>query len=153
VVVALTACSFRPGSPTGGGDDVNPGEMVAMIGEPDFSGTLVDGLLAPGRNVLEPDAFAFGGLHAISYSGDQLNDASTYANTINNLGAVVGFGYRQVPTDWMGDRPHGLGLASSDTFTVSYDGEIQLSAGQHMLSVDADDRAIVQVATDGVTFS
>jgi len=50
------------------------------------------------------------------------------------------------------DRPHNLGLTNSDGFTIAYDGEVQMMAGTHTVQVDGDDRAIVQMAGDGVTF-
>lgn len=153
IVAVLGGCSFK--SPTGGddddGDDVGPGEKLVPLEENAFAGTLVDGLVAK-RGVLEPDAFATGGLHAVAYTPNKIADQSTYASVIASLGTAVGAGYRQTLVDWQFGRPHGLGLVSDDQFTIAYDGEIQMTAGTHNIMIEADDRAIVQMAGDGVTF-
>ncbi|MBX3154795.1 MAG: hypothetical protein KF773_02260 [Deltaproteobacteria bacterium] len=65
----------------------------------------------------------------------------------------LGEGYAQLPANWMNGRPRGLNLpANSDNWTLIYDGEVLLPMGSLELQVDADDRAVVQVALDGKTF-
>jgi hypothetical protein len=148
--VCLSACSFHPPG------ELGPGESMVTITDDtaaDFSGTRVDALVAT-RGAIEPDAFALGGLRATSYLNNHIMDTSHYADVIAALPAPVMTAYRQIGADWMDtDRPHDLGLTSNDNFTITYDGEIALPAGDFTLSIDADDRAIVQLALDGTTYS
>jgi len=146
----LAACSF---SPLG----VGPPETTVTVTDDsaaDFAAhdQLVGGVVTPWGSI-EPDAFVPGGLHARAFAGEHVADADSYEDVALKVTSLLGESYRQLPADWANDlRPSGLGLTSSDLFTVLYDGEVELPLGIQQLELAADDRAIVQIASDGTTF-
>lgn len=146
---ALAACTFTP---PGAGDS----GVVTIVDdtEADFaSHALLDGGVVTPWGTIEPEAFVIDGLHARAFATNLVADADTYDDVVAKATMFLGASYRQAPTDWGSSlRPKGLGLTSPDQYTVFYDGEIELPAGIQKLELDADDRAIVQVALDDVTF-
>lgn len=161
MAIALAGCGFTIDVVGGGDDGVPDGTRITLTDDTaaDFADNdgLVDAVIAP-RGVIEPDAFILGGLEAHGFAGNHVADASTYDSVIaatSAAGTELGFSYRQVPADWSmttANRPRGLGITSTDNYTVLYTGEILLPQGTVTLETDADDRAIVQVALDGTTF-
>ena len=156
-VIALAGCGFSL-APGGGGDDGIPdGTRITLTddtaAELANNAGLTDGVVAA-RGALEPDAFVVGGLKARGFAGNQVADASTYDGVADAVGPQLGFGYRQVPADHDAtyDRPRGLGITTNSDYTILYTGEILLPQGIVTLTTDADDRVVVQVALDGVTF-
>jgi hypothetical protein len=144
---ALAACTFTP--PTNS-------DLVTLTddNEVDFAAhaELEGGVVTP-WGTIEPSAFVIGGLHARAFAGSVVADQDTYDDVVVKATAPLGASYRQLPTDWNNQlRPVGLGLPNRDFYTVFYDGEIQLPLGVQDLELNADDRAIVQVALDGKTF-
>ena len=156
--VWATACSFSI-APSGGDDDPVGGQRtITDDTAADFAAhaELHDGVIAA-RGAIEPAAFVVGGLHARAYAGNLMDDASTWDSVVADTASrpLLGEGYRHVPTDWSPDaikRPRGLGITTTGNFTVLYDGEILLPAGEVMLQVAGDERVVVQVALDGSTF-
>jgi hypothetical protein len=144
----LAACSFSP-----------PGDLESTVTLTDDSTVdfaahdqLVDGVVTP-WGTIEPDAFVLAGLHARAFDGELVDDDDSYDDVVQKATSPHGESYRQAFADWGNElRPTGLGLTSSDQFTVFYDGEIELPLGIQELELEVDDRAIVQLATDGKTF-
>lgn len=159
--IALCGCGFTLNPPAGGSDDGIPdGTRITLTDDTaaqfmDNAG-LVDGAVAP-RGVIEPSPFVLDGLEAHAYNGNLVADSSTYDSVVAvaSTATELGFSYRQIPADWsmtIANRPRGLGITTTDQYTIVYTGEILLPSGPVTLATDADDRAIVQVALDGVTF-
>lgn len=152
------ACGFSTPASEGGDDDIPPGMQVTLVDDTaaDFAAhTALTGGVVAARGAIEPEAFVLGGLRARAYAGNNVADDSTFDSVAANVGPVIGTGYRQVPADWANlgsGRPKGLGLTSGSNFTLILDGEVLLPAGSPALVVNADDRAVVQVALDGTTF-
>ncbi|MEO8703252.1 MAG: PA14 domain-containing protein [Kofleriaceae bacterium] len=146
VLCVLAACGFD--SP-----ESKDGAPVSIVDD-NFADAelLVDGVVTP-WGTLEPAAFVVGGLHARAFAGDQVDDDDSYDDVAAKATTLRGASYRQLLVDRGGNgRPRGLGLAANTDYTVLYDGEILLPFGVQKLELTADDRAIVQIATDGVTF-
>ncbi|HEU0030439.1 MAG TPA: PA14 domain-containing protein [Kofleriaceae bacterium] len=147
LVVASSACTFSPReisqTPTTLTDD----------SEQDFANhaVLADGVVTP-WGTIEPAAFVPGGLRVRAYAGDQVADSDDFDAVVAKATTLLGSSYRQSPDDWTTSRPRGIGLSSSDNFTLIFEGEILLPLGQQRLEIDADDRAVAQVALDGKTF-
>ena len=154
VVALLGGCTFHAHAAGDAGDD--DGGSGALIDDTaaDFqaAGSLDDGAIDPG-GMLEPAAFVLGGLKARAYDGKHISDLTTAWADIETevAGATVrGTAFAQLPADWGGNRPTGLGLLAAtmpnDNFTVLYDGELFVPAGDHTVDIDGDDAAALEIA-------
>jgi hypothetical protein len=141
--VLLTACSFST-TLDGDGDD-DPGVMLTITDDMFVDGEVRDGVVEDGR--IEPDGFVLGGLHARAFQSGLVDNGEDFTKVLADAAAATqaGAGYAQVPANWGGSRPRGLGLTLDIGFSVLYDGEILLPKGETSLEVDADDRALVEV--------
>jgi hypothetical protein len=95
--------------------------------------------------LLVPEAF-IAGLHLRSYPMITMTDATTW-DTLG-LGTLIGERYGEVPsTQWGSGRPYAVGLVSSnsDDFTVTYEGEMYLPAGDTTLQLAADDQGFFEI--------
>jgi hypothetical protein len=148
VVLCCASCSFTP-------PDANV-RTVTLVDDTEAhfaAHAQLDDGVATSWGTLEPDAFVIAGLHARAFEGNHVDDDDTFEDVAGKVTAQRGAAYRQVFADHGGSaRPRGLGLESSDQYTLLYDGEILLPVGLQQLEVVADDAAIVQIAQDGVTF-
>ena len=142
VLLGLAACSF---STTIDGADDEPGILQTITDDMFADGAVQDGVIANGR--IEPDGFVLGGLHARAFQSGLVDAGEDFTKVLADAAAATqtGAGYAQVPLDWGGSRPHGLGLMLDIGFSVLYDGEILLPKGETSLEVDVDDRALVEV--------
>ena len=148
-LVVAAGCSFHL---HGAGDDTGDASgMAAMVDDTaaDFgaSDTLDSAVIDPG-GAIEPAAFVLGGFHVRGYLGDLVGSAATWADidTAASGASMTGEAYAQLPIDWGGGHPRGLALNTDDNFTVIYDGELLIPAGDHMVSFDADENGGVKVA-------
>jgi hypothetical protein len=145
---AIAACSYTAPLP----GELERGVLVDDTPDDFVTGELIDGVVTP-WGTLEPAAFVIGGLHARAFAGNQVAADDTFEAVAAKLGAAIGAGYRQLLVDHgAAGRPRGLGLARSTDYTVLYEGEILLSIGIQELEVVADDRAVVELALNGVVF-
>jgi hypothetical protein len=147
-LVVAAGCSFHL---HGAGDDTGDASgMAALVDDTaaDFgaSDTLDSAVIDPG-GAIEPAAFVLGGFHVRGYLGDLVGSAATWADIDTAAAAIpmTGEAYAQLPIDWGGGHPRGLALDTDDKFTVIYDGELLIPAGDHMVSFDADDNAAAQL--------
>ncbi len=160
LALALTVsvgCGFTI-APSGGDDGIPEGRRITVTDdtEPEFAdnGGLIDGVVAA-RGALEPHAYVVGGLKARGFAGNHVNDTRTYDEVVTAAGTQLGFGYRHVPADWSltpANRPRGIGILGTDQYTILFTGEILLPQGTVKLLTNADDRVIIQIALDGVTW-
>lgn len=143
------ACSFDPAFAPGEGPTLTLVDDSAA----DFGAhaQLEDGVVTP-WGTLEPAAFVPGGLRARAFDGNHVDDDDSFEDVVLKAQTFLGAAYRQNLLDFGNGRPPGLGLDRSDDFTIFYEGEILLPEGLQRLELRADDRAIVQIAQDGVTF-
>ena len=142
VLLGLAACSFS--TRIDGGDDVT-GPTLTIVDDAFADGAARDGVVVAGR--LEPDGFVLGGLHARGFQVALVDTGEDFTKVLADAAAATqtGAGYAQLPVNWGGGRPKGLGLTLDLGFTVIYDGELLLPKGQTQLEVDVDDRALVDV--------
>ena len=140
LLVLASACDFS----TTIGDEID-GQRQMLVDDDLTGGTVRDGVIAGGN--VEPDGFVLGGLHARGFQTTLVDNGEDFAKILADAAAATetGAGYTQVPENWMGGRPHGLGLTADGNYSVIYDGEILLPKGEVTLEVDVDDRALVEV--------
>ncbi|HEY4177241.1 MAG TPA: PA14 domain-containing protein [Kofleriaceae bacterium] len=159
VIAALGGCGFKvSGSASGddiaGDDTTDTPHAIVDDSAADFTAhlsSLSDGVVAE-RGAIEPAGFVTDGLHARAYATTGLvNSTATWDSIQAGLATPLGEAWSVVPKDWSIDRPHGLGLTSSDNFIVTLDGEIKLPQGNVDLAMDIDDHALLQVSLDGGT--
>jgi hypothetical protein len=147
LVVAIAAgCSFHTNGNSG---DVGSGSaMMVDDTAADFMAdqTLDNASIDP-LGSIEPSAFVLGGFHARACLGDVIATSTSWADveTAATTAGLVGEAYEQLPIDWGGSHPRNLSLNTDDNFTVLYDGELLIPAGDHMVSVDVDDYAVLQL--------
>jgi hypothetical protein len=147
LVVALASCSFRTNSAS-----TDAADTASLIDDTaaDFiaDATLVDGVIDPSGAIV-PEAFVVGGFHARSYLGNLVKNQASWTGleTAAAAAGLRGEAYAQLPADWTTSHPRGLSLNTDDNFTVLYDGELAVPAGDHTVSVDVDDNALVQIGT------
>ncbi|MBA3503864.1 MAG: PA14 domain-containing protein [Myxococcota bacterium] len=142
MLLGLAACSFS--TTIGGGDD-DDAPTLTLVDDDLADGVARDGVVVAGR--LEPDGFVLGGLHARAFQSALVDSGEDFAKVLADAATATqtGTGYAQLPANWGGARPKGLGLRLDGGFTVIYDGEILLPKGETSLEIDADDRALVEV--------
>jgi hypothetical protein len=142
VLLGLAACSFS--TTIGGGDD-DGGPTLTLVDDDLAGGVARDGVVVAGK--LEPDGFVLGGLHARGFQTALVDNGEDFTKVLADAAAATqtGAGYAQLPSNWGGGRPKGLGLTLDIGFTVIYAGEILLPKGETTLEVDVDDRALVEV--------
>ncbi len=138
-----------------GDDQVPEGRRVSIIDDTadDFVGTRTDTTIAA-RGSIEPEAFILGGLHARAYD-DDFPHGSTYTRAIAEVTDKLGRGYRQVPFRYENTgvaRPRGLSIGIGD-FSILYDGEIRLPAGEVTFEVACDDSCALELMLDGATWT
>jgi hypothetical protein len=142
VLVALAGCGFSHGTAVG---DHAP---IVDDSAADFAAGTTSEVAIDPLGLIVPDAFARTGLHARGYRTHQLTTTTTWADLTDALlGPMAGERYGERPvTDWMNDRPHGLGLTAADvdSFTVVYDGELYL-AGPTTLQLGCDDLGFLEI--------
>ncbi|HEY4058566.1 MAG TPA: PA14 domain-containing protein [Kofleriaceae bacterium] len=157
VTAMLGGCGFKVGSSTSGddagGDDATetPHPIVDDTADEfnEHLSSLADGVIAS-RGAIEPAGFVTDGLHARAYTTTGLVTATaTWDGIVAALANQVGEAWSVVPKDWSHDRPFGLGLTSSDNFTLIFDGEVKLPAGNVDVGMDIDDHALLQISLDG----
>ncbi len=152
LVAIATGCTFDP---PGGDDGLDPDEQLVTIVDDSAEelanpAELDEGLVTP-TGTIEPHAYVLGGLHARAYQTTLVTPISTWTTLEQAIAAAPatkrGSGYSQIPQDWMFTRPAALGLDSSDSFTVIYEGEIALAVGDNILTIDSDDESFFEVDT------
>jgi hypothetical protein len=139
-----------------GGDrpDAMPGDTLWRIEtRDDFSmqGAVLDRVAAIDRDVLEPEAYAYGALR--TWGSNDVLFAPADATTWALLDAVPaasrsGFALTTLPADQV-VRPGGIGLDSAETWTMWADGEIWLDAGVHALELGTDGYGLLEVGALG----
>src|SRR5262249_12084561 len=98
--------------------------------------------------------FVWNGLRArASRVDDFVTLTSTWAQLDSLFAPTDGFAWGQVPTDWQGGHPRGLQLNTDENFTVVYDGDLLMPAGDSPIFLHADDCAFLEYATDGQTYA
>jgi hypothetical protein len=157
-ILVCAACSFHaatgPSDAPGSDAGVPTGSIVEGSGGSAFGGTVSDGVVAV-RDVLEPDVFVPGGLHALGYTSSAGLSGSSSADGGSALGSAAGESYGFYPfATWNAGgntlhSPLGVGLAGQQTgWALALDGEILLDAGTTTIDVVGDDVAIVEIDTD-----
>lgn len=143
IVVVIAACRFSP--LPAAAPDAAAAQIVDDTAA-DFLAGSGDGAVVDPLGLLVPEAYAPGGLHARAYTGALVTSTTTWDELQAALPTAtqVGEAYGVIPADWGGDRPHGLGLTSSDNFTIVVDGEVHL-AGPTTLQLFADDDGFVEL--------
>jgi len=146
VLAGVAACSFSTTIDNAPDD----GQTLTITDDTFGDGTVTDGVAA---GTVEPDGFVLGGLHARAFQSALVDNGEDFAKVLADAAAAtqLGAGYAQVPTNWAGGRPRGLGLTADSTFSVVYDGELLLPSGEVTLEAQVDDRGLVQVALDPAT--
>jgi hypothetical protein len=150
ILTVACACSFEPQK-----SGLGPGEqLVTLVEDTEVelasSETLSEGIVTPGGTI-EPHAFVLDGLRARAYqTAIPLDEGiTTFADVETALAAAPQTArrtaYGQLPVNWGGERPRGLGLTSDETFTIIFDGELALIAGDNLVEIDADDAAILEL--------
>ncbi|MBV8758049.1 MAG: hypothetical protein JO257_12255 [Deltaproteobacteria bacterium] len=148
VLVLVSACGFHSTSAHPDGGDGSATASIVDDTAAEFAAGSADGAAIDPRGTVEPAAYVLGGWRASAYDGNQVGGKTSWAALQTALAAATarGIGFEALPTDWMNGRPNGLALTSSDNFTVVYDGELLVTAGDHMISLDADDDAAIEIA-------
>lgn len=148
VLLLVSACGFHS---SGGTHDAPNGSAAASVVDDtaaDFAAGSADGAAIDPRGTLEPEAYVLGGLRASAYDGNHVAGKTSWADLQAELATATarGVGFEALPTDWMANRPTGLALTSSDNFTVVYEGELFVTAGDHTITFDPDDDAALELA-------
>src|SRR5574338_327861 len=151
--VLACGCSFEHGAAV---DDGFPGDRLTLVDDTaaDFaSADVIDGATIDPRGAVEPIAYALNGFKARAYDGKLVSGETASWSEIEQAAAAAtlrGAAYQQLPPDagWAGEHPTGLGLTgTSDNFTVIYEGEVHVTAGDHTIDIDADDAGALQIDT------
>lgn len=146
----LAGCAFSAHDKGGTGSDGSDGGALVDDTAADFmaSDSLTDAVIAP-RGALEPAAYSRGGLRARAYDGKHVSGTTASWSDIETevAGAQLrATAYEQLPASWGNAHPTGLALAGDDNFTVLYDGELLVPAGDHTVDIDADDAGALAIA-------
>lgn len=154
-VLLVTGCAFEGAGGDGAGDGDGPLPGQSMVLDTDFSsGELVSTwVTTPG--VLEPAAYAVDGLRVRSYQSERIRDEDVIVETssfesieLDVTAEQQGTAYYR-PLGRQGDgngSPEHLGTTQDD-FILLFDGELHVTgSGQHELSIDSDDTALVELA-------
>jgi hypothetical protein len=152
VLVLAAGCGFHMnsnGSDGGGGSDAAGTASLIDDTAADFaaSDTLDGGVIDP-LGSIAPQVLALAGFHARAYDGKHVAGTTTSWAQIETevAGASVqGAGYQQMPANWGSSRPHGLALTADDNWTVIFEGELEIPAGDHTISLDADDAGAMEI--------
>ncbi|MBV8758050.1 MAG: hypothetical protein JO257_12260 [Deltaproteobacteria bacterium] len=145
----LAGCSFSahgmggPGSNGGGGGGLVDDSAADFMASDPASDAVIDPL-----GILEPRAYSRGGLRARAYDGKHVTGATTaWADIETEVAAAPlrAIAYEQLPTNWGNAHPTGLALTSDDNFTVIYEGELHVTAGDHTVDIDADDAGALAI--------
>jgi len=156
VILALVAgCSFHFNG-NGGGSDADGTASLIDDTAADFAAQqMLDDAVIDPRGALEPAAFVLGGFHARGYLGNVVAGAASWADieTAATTAGITAESYQQLPIDWGGSHPRDLALDTDDNFSVLYDGELLLPAGDHMVSIEVDDNAALQLDQQFLTAS
>ncbi len=155
---ATGGCSFDHGGLPSTDAFVDPGDDgggVAQLWRDDSAddfapGTLAQDAVVESWGAIGPAAWLTGGLRARASNDAQFTDpaAATWAALEQIVPAGVGFSELQ-PVVYGTDRPRGIGLTTSETWTVWYDGEVWLDPGEHTWSLTVDDAAFLELAAPG----
>jgi len=160
LVALLAGCAFH--AHAAGGDD-GSGGPTALIDDTaaDFqqgSSFSYEGVIDP-LGTLQPQAYALGGFHARAYDGKHVSGTTQSWQEIETEVAAAtlrGTAYMQLPANWGGGHPMNLGLSAAqmpdDNFTVIYEGELSVPAGDHAIDIDADDAGAIEIDPDGNGF-
>ncbi len=161
VAACWAGCSFDPAGLASTDAFVDPGDDGGGVPRTwrddtveDFAAdgaARIDAVVEP-WGAIGPRTWLTGGL-ALRGSNDQLYDGlddDIWAAIADATSSGVGVA-ATVSTRWGGDRPRGLGIPSSDTWTIWLDGEVWLEAGAHTLRLRADDFGVVELAPPGST--
>ena len=147
VLFVLAGCAFsahdKGGTMGGSGSDALVDDTAA-----DFQGGGGDAAVIDPRGTLEPAAYSRGGLRARAYDGKHVSGTTASWGDIETqvAGATLrGIAYEQLPANWMGGHPNGLALTGDDNFTVIYEGELNVPAGDHTIDIDGDDAAALAI--------
>lgn len=153
--VLACGCSFERGTVV---DDATPGDHATLVDDTaaEFAvADLIDGATIDPRGAIEPMAYALNGFEARAYDGKLVAGTTASWTEIEQAAAgatLRGAAYQQLPPDagWAGEHPTGLGLTgTSDNFTVIYEGEVRVAAGDHTIDLDADDAGALEIDTGG----
>lgn len=151
--VLACGCSFESGTVV---DDAAPDNQVTVVDDTaaDFaSADVLDGATIDSRGAIEPMSYALGGFKARAYDGQLVTSTTANWSEIEQAAAgatLRGAAYQQVPpaAGWAGVHPTGLGLTgTSDNFSVLYEGEFHVTAGDHTIDIDADDAGALEIDT------
>lgn len=169
IALSLCACSFKPGlvggDGGGGGDDTdgsngNPNTVANTIVEDtagELTGTVTGGVLDP-LGLIEPHTYATRGLHTVGFKKSGITK-DTDLTKLPDLGPSSGEEYGFAPTGTWPQNPQtgsgqnpfpfGFALAKSDDWSLVFDGEIFLDAGDTVLHLDVDDAAVIEIDVPG----
>jgi subtilisin-like proprotein convertase family protein len=172
--VALTlgssACSF-PGNP--GNPDVidGPGSVIAdggadaqgVVGwtlrtreeladpgaDPASPAAITGGVISP-RDLVEPSAYAIGGLLVRASTSQEFIDPNISWAAVTAFPATNAIAYALPTGEYFGPtNPRGVGIADPDFWTVWGEGEIFLEAGTHAFQLDVDDAGFIEIDAGG----
>lgn len=155
LLVLACGCSFERGTVV---DDATPGDQPTLVDDTaaEFAAAaLLDGATIDPRGAIEPMAYALNGFQARAYDGKLVAGTTASWTEIEQAasGATLrGAAYQQLPPDtgWGSLHPTGLGLTdTNDNFTVIYEGEVHVAAGDHTIDIDADDAGALEIDTGG----
>lgn len=143
----VAACGF---SAREKGDDAgsNGGGVLVDDTAADFMGGSGSDVVIDPRGTLEPAAYSRGGLRARAYDGKHVSGTTASWSDIETevaSASLRGIAYEQLPANWMNGHPNGLALTGDDNFTVIYEGELFVPAGDHVVDIDGDDAAALSI--------
>ena len=134
-----------------GGDAATRTGTWTSGGAEGFAGGSATDLIVAPRGALEPAAYYTGGVLAAGATG-VLGANPTWAEVLALPASPARSIARNADLSWAG-VPTGLGLTVADGWTVWLEGELWLDAGDWTFRLDADDRALVELAAPGGAFA
>jgi hypothetical protein len=148
VFVLAAGCSFHTTELSGDGSNSSTGSLIDDTAADFMQVQALDGAAIDPGGFIEPAAFVLGGFHARAYDDKHVSAATTSWMDIETelAGATPrGSAYALLPAAWASGRPRNLALSSDDNWTVIYEGELKVPAGDHTISLDADDAGAMEI--------
>src|SRR5690349_3895453 len=172
LVCAVPACQYHGravddgapvDAPPGGLADAGPDANGVVAWTVDSHGDFVDpgadpsqravlfGVAAADRGLIEPIAYAIGGLYGRGNNTElftaDTEPWSTLASATPNAATTID----DPSVDYVHALPIGTGITNEDSYTLWWEGEVFLESGNHNLYVQADDDAFVEIDVGGGT--
>lgn len=124
-------------------DFIDPGADVSQR-------AVLFGVAAADRGVIEPVAYVIGGLLGRASNSQLFTTETEPWSTLATADANPATTIDDPSGDYGTGFPVGLGITSGDSYTVWWEGEVFLEAGNHQVYVQSDDWAFMEIDVGGV---